>query len=280
MTILLPDNPIPRQFELAMQMVAAVGRREFVCAALAGGPGIGKTFLTERTLNSMGVPYQIVRGTSHAALLLAAYQMRDGGVIFLDDADSLVLGGGTHGANTMKQLTAPLKVRTIHNHTISAFKNMHAKKRNPFIPPPEFQTKVGFLWNTNMVFDGDSVDPAKMEHIQPLIDRGLQPIRISDDPTHLLNYVMHLVADQNLRLGGHRILSLVERQEVVDYYHDNAWRLNPISVRMLETFGQYRSSFPTNWKEQAEGRLHRESIYDLPKGPKPIVSVPTLKKAA
>jgi hypothetical protein len=83
-----------------------VAKEALVCTAVFGSAGIGKTFLTERVLAASGVPYRLTRG-SGVGLLMSAYELRDGGVLMMDDCDELVIGGGQTQTNRMKELLAP-----------------------------------------------------------------------------------------------------------------------------------------------------------------------------
>jgi len=129
--------------------VQLVGLRRLVCCAIGGPPGIGKTFLTTRALQAIGVPHKVSSGTG-VGLLHDAYRLRKRGVLLLDDADELVTGGGMSQANRMKELLAPVRTRTIYNMTDKAAMNENKDDPNPNILPTQFDVECGVIWLTNI----------------------------------------------------------------------------------------------------------------------------------
>jgi hypothetical protein len=265
--VLRPENPIPAQLRLMQEKARLVAKEPVVCTAVFGSAGIGKTFLTERVLAASGVPYRLTRG-SGVGLLMSAYELRDGGVLMMDDCDELVIGGGQTQTNRMKELLAPQTVRTIHNYTKEAAEGKG-------LLPPVFQVRCGVIWLTNL--DIGKLPEKVMNRINSLIDRGLSPINISQEPLDLLNYVEHLVATGEMRLNAGRNsknglpdnLSLGETNDVLEYFHMNAWRLQTISVRTLERLARYRRLAPDRWREMADSELRTKPISsgDLPSLP-------------
>ena len=259
-----PSNPLPSQFQQARTMIELVARQQFVCTALSGGAGLGKTYTVEQTLKQLDVPYKIVRG-SGPGLMLEAYNLSQGGVIVLDDADNLVVGGGVAQANLMKQLLAPDKVRVISNYTLAA-------AAGRALTPPEFRTAVGFVWLTNMDLSSKtSIAPKMRPHLDALLDRGLQPITLTNDPRMIVDYIVHLVRDEGLLQRGRTPSSLKEANDVLAYFVGNAWRLPTISVRVVEAMAKLRKAAPNNWRSILDGRLCSAPRYEFPLPPIPVI---------
>jgi hypothetical protein len=205
-----PNNPLIQQLRHAETMIELVAKGEFTCTAISGPPGIGKTHLAIKVLNRMGVAHQTIRG-SGAGLMLAAYELRAGGIILLDDADNLVVGGGTTQANLVKQLTAPGTTRLISNHTEKASTNAARQNPKDGIAPPEFRSRAGLIWLTNVDLTRGTADPA---HMAALADRGMRPIVLSSDRRDIIDYVFDLIVERDLlRKAG---ASLQQAQEVTD----------------------------------------------------------------
>jgi hypothetical protein len=160
-------------------------------------------------------------------------------------------------------------VRTIHNYTKEA-----AEGRG--LLPPVFQVRCGVIWLTNL--DIGKLAEKVANRINPLIDRGLSPINISQEPLDLLNYVEHLVVSGEMRLNAGRNsknglpdnLSLGETNDVLEYFHVNAWRLQTISVRTLERLARYRRLAPDRWQEMADSELRTTPVssVELPSMPR------------
>lgn len=253
--ILDPNNPIPGELLLAQEMIELVANGRFVCAAISGPPGMGKTRLVELAEARTGIPFKWIKGASSpAALLQTAWEMRSGGVIVLDDADRLIVGGGINGANVAKQLLLPERERVLHNKIKKAYDNARLARPLPHIPAPEFICKASVIWLTNMDLEGVEMTPKMAQHVQPLIDRGLQPIRLSSNPEHLLNYVLHLVCDQRIRIPKGKPLSVKATNEVLEYFVTHAWQLPSISVRTIEMIAAFRAETP-KWREHMNARL-------------------------
>jgi hypothetical protein len=193
-------------------------------------------------------------------------------------------GWGASGANMMKQLLAPNKVRMIYNGTDKAAANAAKDEPNPNIPPPQFLTSVRVIWLTNIDIQSASMKADMRDHMDAIIDRGMTAPRINDEPEWLLNYVVSLVVDGHMRLGrGNdglgRDLSLAATNEVLAYFWKNAWRLKPISVRKMNMIGTLRATSPDNWQALADLQLPAKPVSNLMLGEPPMIKAPE-KKAA
>ena len=265
------DNPLPEQMEVMRARVRLVARTDakaatFVSCAISGAGGLGKTYLVEQTLREMGVRFGLARGTIQA-MVRRAYEFRAGGVLIVDDADNLVLGGG-ETMNFMKQLLYPAQRRTIVYDTVQARRNQRKKEPDPSIPPPSFDVRCGVIWITNLhLHDPKRMDPRVADHVQPLIDRGLKPVRLSDDPAHILDYVLWLAKEQDLFLR-HRY-SIAEGNDALAYFCENAPRLQSLSVRSLLEIAAHRAAEPTQWRRLLGATLLDEPRPGVPVGVQP-----------
>lgn len=258
------ENPLFQQIEMARSLVRLVARTDaaaasFVSCAIAGAGGLGKTHLVKTTLAEVGVRHRIVRGTL-AAMIQDVYAFRDGGVLVLDDADNLVLGGG-QTMNFMKQLLYPSARREIVHDTIAARRNEQKMDSNPSIAPPRFEVRCGVIWLTNLDIRNPKHIPAKIAaHIQPLVDRGLKPVRLSDDPRHILDYVLWLATECELlkRMGT----SLIEANDALRYFVEHAWRFPSLSIRTLENCAATRKAAPTMWQALLDAELLPQPRFD------------------
>jgi len=263
--------------EVARKIVRLVASTEpkassFVTCALSGGGGIGKTTLVEEVLTEMKVRHTIMRAPNHASLVKAVHDFRAGGVIILDDADNLVLGGA--GAmNFMKQLISPKAKREIIYETVMANKNARSDNPDPNIPPPRFTVLCGVIWITNVdITDPTHVSADRLVHIEPLIDRGLKPVRLSRNPLDILEYVLWMATDQGvLKKGGY---SLVEANDALEYFVEHAWWFPTLSLRTLIDVADTRAADPEDWRDILDNRLLTKPITNLPLPPTPKLVPP------
>lgn len=276
--MLSDDNPIPNQLETMLEKAKLVASGALTCTAVFGPPGIGKTLLTERLLKIAGIKYRTVRG-SGVGLMQSAFDLRKGGILLMDDCDELITGGGITHTNRMKEFLSPQPVRTINNMTKEAIKNEQKGGDKPGVLPTSFEIRCGVIWITNL--DISTLDKKTSARVRPLIDRGLSPVRISTDPRFLLEYVEHTVATGVIKLKGKNkgdMLSIEETNDVLHFFHENARRLETISVRTIERIAIYRRASPVHWRTLAISDLREEAI-DLP-GIGQAQQIPILKKAA
>jgi hypothetical protein len=276
------DNPLRQQFEDVERWTRLVARTDakaarFVCMAVSGPGGLGKTHVVTRTLKAMGVRHRLARGTT-AALLRTAYEFRHGGVLVLDDADNLILGGTT-AMNFMKQLLLPEPTRLIVNDSVLARRNARREDSDPTIPPPSFTVKCSVIWITNIdLHDPTQVPKTARAHLQPLIDRGLNPLRLSSDPQHIADYVLSLATETNLlKANGY---SLDESRDAVAYFCHNVWRLPSISVRSMLKIADVRATEPDVWQGVLDRWLERDPISDAPPLEVPLIGPSQIVLAA
>ena len=144
---------------------------------------------------------------------------------------------------------------------------------NALIPPPRFGTRdLRFLWLSNTDFTDPKLRKMIAEHFDPLVARGLNPFRITDDAEHdnqaVFEWVLWLVTVKNLlrNLG----FSYNDSRSAVNFYISNAHRLyrsvaapdgvarKPIPRESPTTDAGDRTRFPSvkdRSAAQAEGAL-------------------------
>ena len=119
---------------------------------------------------------------------------------------------------------------------------------NALIPPPRFSTRdLRFLWLSNTDFTDPKLRKMIAEHFDPLVARGLNPFRITDDAEHdnqaVFEWVLWLVTVKNLlrNLG----FSYNDSRSAVNFYISNAHRLYDLSPRRMELLASlFRENLP------------------------------------
>ena len=271
-----PPNPLYQQFADARALIGHVASGKMTMAGTGGPPGLGKTHLAERVLTEHGFKLwdadsaptpksYVVFSGSTAALIQIAWQMRDGGVIVLDDADGLFLEGGRDGINLMKQLLLDKPERTVTNFTREALESQ--ERDDSTLAPTRFQTKARFVVCTNDSFG--EVSTRMKPHIAALQSRGLQMVRLSDNPRHHLDYTLDLIADHDLFLTPQatregRCTSLAGAQEIADWLRERGYWLNPgPSPRAALDAAKLWRLEPENWRRMMERDIRKAPLLPI-----------------
>lgn len=254
-----PANPIPDQIATARDLVDLVATGKRVCAAVSGPPGLGKTRLVTSVLKRRGVRFEVVDG-SPAGLITKAFEFAEGGVLLLDDADGLVIGGGTRQANLLKRLLAPEPIREIVNETKKA-------QNDDDLTPSRFITRCGVIWVTNLdIQDSRLAKSQQRRHLDALKSRGIRPVEITNEPHWSLDYLLHQITERDLlRPMG---LTRAQAQDVVDFVCRNAWRLDELSIRCVKEIAQIRHDLPQTWERNLR-RLLRATPCSAAPCPRP-----------
>jgi hypothetical protein len=119
---------------------------------------------------------------------------------------------------------------------------------NALIPPPRFGTgDLRFLWLSNTDFTDPKFRKMIAEHFDPLIARGLNPFRITDDAEYdnqaVFEWVLWLATVKNLlrNLG----FSYNDSRRAVNFYITHAHRLHDLSPRRIELLASlFRENLP------------------------------------
>ena len=133
------------------------------------------------------------------------------------------------------------------------------------IPPPRFGTgDLRFLWLSNTDFTDPKLRKMIAEHFDPLVARGLNPFRITDDAEHdnqaVFEWVLWLVTIKNLlrNLG----FSYNDSRQAVNFYISNAHRLHDLSPRRMELLASlFRENLPQQTLEiELDSHLSRTDL--------------------
>lgn len=261
-----PANPLPDQIATARDLVDLVAAGKRVCAAVSGPPGLGKTHLVTSVLARRGVRFEVVDG-SPAGLITKAFEFAEGGVLLLDDADGLVIGGGARQASLLKRLLAPEPIREIVNETKMA-------QNNNDLTPPRFLTRCGVVWLTNLDIQDPRLTKSKQRHhFDALKSRGIRPVEITGEPHWILDYLLHLITEHDLlRPMG---LKRAEAQEVVGFVCRNAWQLDELSIRCVKEIAQVRHDLPRTWERNLQRLFRARPCSAAPCPRPPRVLTPT-----
>lgn len=202
---------------------------------VTGAPGVGKTYTVERILErakeTMGIKYQIVRGTLSAVnLYKLGYQMRDAkSVIVLDDADSIF--NDEDALNILKVLCDTSDIRRV-----SWMKESQALKEDDVPTSYEFNGAMIFISNLNFQQFVDEGKNKYAQHFAALMSRSLYLDLRLHDRNELGVWVEHVAAHGKIfqREG----LSDEQGVEVLQFLRDYRDELRELSLRTLLKLSQ------------------------------------------
>ena len=223
-------NPIYGQFREAEAFMWQVIYGQLTCCAFGGGPGLGKTRLAVKLVKESKKPWALINKATMSGIILKLYELREGGIIILDDIDSLFKG--ENNINVMKMiLNKPQegeKDRVITNSSVMAALNAESGSPKASLTPPAFNTKAKIIWITNK-----SAEDFEGVHFAALKSRGMEITSLTSDPQALGDYTLD-VAVNGLLLnyqdnGKH--LSLDKKNELLQYFADNGPRLEELRAR-------------------------------------------------
>jgi hypothetical protein len=228
------------KFDVMNRMVNGMLNQKIRSMIVYGPPGIGKTYDIERALKKAHkenhLYYHIIKGTCSApGLYQALYHAREGGVIVLDDCDSIfndeqafnILKSALDSTNTRtiswrKQATWIYDARQQQDYVI----NTDNKVPNEF----EFEGGVIFITNINMA-DKALEDRKSSPHFQALISRSIYlDLTLSSQRARTLRirdiFTNSMCKDEQL--------TKEEGEEILQFVFENQPRFRELSLRALK----------------------------------------------
>lgn len=251
---------INKRFAVMGKMVDGMIKGVIRSMIVAGAPGIGKTFDLEEALKKAhektGLYYHIIRGTCSApGLYQALYHARKGGVVVIDDGDSMF--GDDQAFDILKSGLDSTNTRTIAWRKQSSWiYDVNAKgKGDDEVEdlsdrfPNQFDFDGAMVFITNMDFREMAQKSNKSApHYGALLSRSMY-----------LNLTLKSVRSRIIRIRDvfmssmrHKEgLSLKRAEEILQYVLDNKDRLHELSLRTVKHICQL-SKLGDDWKEIVE----------------------------
>lgn len=252
---------IATRYRTLERMAVRVSEGHIPALIVSGPPGLGKSFTVEETLKNtegmidaatlnpdevsehaeMQTPmFDIVCGTITApGLYISLWNMRNGGVLVLDDCDSAF-----RDETCLNILKAVLDS--------SAIRRVSYRKRAAWLDelgiPNSFEFKGSVVFCTNVDFEGAIIKGNAMgEHFQALIDRCLYlslTMRTTDDFITRIRQVA--IEEKLLEKQG---LTEDQAHEVMDFILSNKDRFYGLSLRLVLQVASCLKADPINWQD-------------------------------
>lgn len=207
-------------------------------ALIVQGPaGCGKSYPAEQRLEiverSGRAAVQLGGSVTPVVLYSSLYEVRDQGVLLIDDADSIYRC--EESLNLLKHAVESKPVRTL------AWNKLSTALAKEGIPRSfDFTGSVIFITNLDLdrvVEKGTKMSP----HISALQSRALYLSLEIDSTEDLVVWIEHVVHEGGM-LDQHGIRDPRDKARIVQYIADNADRLRSLSLReVMKLAGLYRS---------------------------------------
>lgn len=238
---------LERRFAALDRMANAVIKGVLPALIISGPAGLGKSYPMRKALKEAeldGQKIDIISGSVSApGLYEALWNMRDGGVLLLDDCDDIF-----KDLETLNLLKAALD--SGDTRVISWRKQSNWLEQYDIDNTFEFEGRVIFISNMDFeekINQGSAMSP----HFQALIDRSLY---LSIGIRTALDYTTRIkqVALGYRMLENDHGLTKKQADEVVDFVIENRKRFYHLSLRLVHHVAICYKADPENWKMDIE----------------------------
>lgn len=212
---------------------------------VSGPPGLGKSYTIEKALKDWDVGggnHVIIKGYVRATgLYKLLHKYREAGqIVVIDDADSIFFDDIS--LNLLKAVCDTTEQRRVS--WLSEARMNDEETGEPIPRSFNFDGSVIFLTNYDfdaMIARGHKLAP----HLQALVSRS-QYVDLT--MRSVRDYLIRI--DQVVGQGMLEDMSSQERSDVMDFIHENAYKLRELSLRMVIKIGAIRKT-NMNWRKIA-----------------------------
>lgn len=227
---------------------------------ISGPPGLGKSFTVMEALKDLegmetedGNPvYDVISGAITAVgLYIALWNLRDGGVLVLDDCDDAFRD--ETALNLLKAVLDSSPVRRVSWRKRASWLD-ELGIDNSF----DFQGSVIFL--TNVDFEAAvATGKASAKHFEALMDRSMYLCLTLRSRRDFILRIRQVSEGTDGMLQGDETLALTEEQatEVLDYVEEHQTRFYNLSLRLVRQVAQCYLADSEEWKDDVEATKMR-----------------------
>lgn len=232
---------INKKFQVMDRMVDGMMKGVIRSLIVSGAPGIGKTYGLEQKIRRAhkedGLEYSIMRGTCSApGLYQALYNAKDGGIVVIDDCDSIF--ADEQAFNILKAALDTTNTRTIAWRKMSSWiydingQDAAAIEAVGDRFPNEFDFEGAIVFITNLDFRSMVKKATKHSaHFSALLSRSMYlDLTLRTHRARVLRIKDVFFGSMRKTLG----LSAAQGQELIDFVLDNADRLDELSLRTVK----------------------------------------------
>ena len=238
---------IIRQYRTLERMATRIIDGQLPALIVSGPPGLGKTYSVERELDRSGKDHDVIRGTvSAAGLYIALFNQAEGGVVVLDDCDSVF--DNEEALNVLKIVLDSSEKRVVS-----------WRKRASWLEeldiPDSFEFKGSVVFCSNLDFEVKASQKKLGPHFSALMDRSLYlslGLRTTED---YLERISQVCIDDGVFVD--RGLTAEEAKETMEFIRENASRFYTLSIRSALQVVACRLMDPENWQDDVRATKMR-----------------------
>lgn len=256
---------INKRFSIMNRMVQGMIAGSIRSMIVSGAPGIGKTYDIERALRQAEKEkriekFDMIKGTvSPVGLYMALYEARDGGIIVIDDCDSIF--SDEQALNILKGALDSSDQRTISWRKASSWvyqaDGSDDSKDDEGRLPDRFDFNGSVIFVTNLDFEAMIAKDTKMSpHFAALTSRSLYlDLTLRTNMDRLVR-IKDVFMGQMAKMEG---LSQTEAKEVFEFTKTHQNSLMELSLRTMKHIAQLRK-LGDDWKEIVKVTKFRKGV--------------------
>lgn len=249
---------IARRFRTLERMAHKVADGDLPALIVSGPPGLGKSYTVEKVLQDQyGDPvspldpefdeekpgYDIICGAITApGLIIALWNMRNGGVVVLDDCDDVF-----RDETCLNILKAVLDSSA--RRVVSYRKRAHWMDEMGI--PTSFAFEGSVVFCTNIDFEAAIRKGSPMAaHFEALIDRSLYLSLTMRTVQDYITRIRQVAIEEGLLVS--KGLTEEQAHEVYDFIVENQGRFYGLSLRLVGQIAICFKADPTTWRDDIE----------------------------
>ena len=244
-----------KRFNAINKMVVMTVRGVSRALIISGEAGVGKSHdvmdVLEQESSKSDIEYKVVKGYMRpTGLYSLLYEMRKPNqVLVLDDCDA-VLGDET-GLNLLKAALDMGDKRQIDWRSKANLDYVDEETGEEVSVPKSFEYQGSIIFITNVDFDERAESSPKLApHLKALISRSAYiDLGIKTKLDKLIRCV-YVAYDKGMLLK--RGLTEDQRDQVLEFMHDNLEALREVSIRMVVKIANLVLADSDTWKDMAE----------------------------
>jgi len=252
---------IEKRFSVMLRMVDGMIMGSIPSMIVSGAPGVGKTFNLEKKIRAEheenGLDYSMIRGTCSApGLYQALYYARNGGIVVLDDCDSIF--NDEQAFNILKSALDTGGERVIawrknsswvYNVRSKEFDDDATENGDTDKFPNEFVFKGSCVFITNLDMKAKAAVDNKMgPHFRALVSRSTYIDLAMKSTRARVLWIKHVFMGT---MRQSESLSVAQATEILDFVFENKDRLQELSLRMVKHVCQFYK-IGSDWRELVE----------------------------
>lgn len=254
---------ITRRYRALDRMSKRAVNGDIPALIISGPPGLGKSFSVtqalETKIEAVGgmvfnedtgkeespFPHEVIRGSiSAVGLYIALWNLRDGGVLILDDCDDVFRD--ETALNLLKAVLDSTPVRRVSwKKRASWLEELGIDDSFDFTGSVIFLTNVDF---ESAVLKGNR----EGKHFEALMDRSLYLCLTLRARRDFIIRIRQVADGDDGMLSREFLMTKEQREEILTYIEDNQLKFYTLSLRLVRQIAQCYLADPEDWTNDVE----------------------------